>query len=149
MSPNDDREEIVWIDGEIVPANRASVSVLDHGFLFGDGVFEGIRVTAAGIFRFDDHMRRLETAVRAIGLEIDGGMDRVRDVARETTRAWGPREGYLRLIVNAWRWRLGAQSGELPNALDRLHRRRACLSLGRESGAWRRFDHLQLAAAGG
>ena len=91
---------IVWIDGKIVPADEARVSVLDHGFLYGDGVFEGIRVTPAGIFRFEDHMKRLETASRAVGIEVPGGIDRVREVARETTRAWGPREGYLRLILS-------------------------------------------------
>jgi branched-chain amino acid aminotransferase len=93
-------EEIAWVDGKIVPAREARISVLDHGFLFGDGVFEGIRVTPAGIFRFDDHIKRLATAMRAVGIEVEGGMDRVREVARETTRAWGAREGYLRLIVS-------------------------------------------------
>jgi branched-chain amino acid aminotransferase len=93
-------EEIAWVDGKIVPAREARISVLDHGFLFGDGVFEGIRVTPAGIFRFDDHMKRLATAMRAVGIDVEGGMDRVREVARETTRAWGAREGYLRLILS-------------------------------------------------
>ncbi len=93
-------EEIAWVDGKIVPAREATIPVLDHGFLFGDGVFEGIRVTPLGIFRLDDHIKRLSTAMRAVGIEIEGGMDRVREVACETTRAWGTREGYLRLIVS-------------------------------------------------
>ena len=93
-------QEIAWVEGKIVSAREARIPVLDHGFLFGDGVFEGIRVTPVGIFRFDDHMKRLETASRAVGIEVEGGMDRVRDVARETTRAWGRRDGYLRLIVS-------------------------------------------------
>ena len=93
-------KEIAWVEGKIVPASEARVSVLDHGFLYGDGVFEGIRVTPAGIFRFDDHMKRLEIAIRAVGITVPGGMDQIREVARETTRAWGPREGYLRLIVS-------------------------------------------------
>ncbi len=94
-----DEQEIAWVEGKIVPAREARVPVLDHGFLYGDGIFEGIRVTPAGIFRFDDHMRRFETASRAVGIAVAGGMDRVREVARETTRAWGPRAGYLRLIL--------------------------------------------------
>jgi branched-chain amino acid aminotransferase len=93
-------QEIAWVEGKIVPASEARVPVLDHGFLYGDGVFEGIRVTQAGIFRFDDHMKRLEIAIRAVGITVPGGMDRIRQVARETTRAWGPHEGYLRLIVS-------------------------------------------------
>lgn len=100
MSDTASEEAIAWVDGKIVPASEARVSVLDHGFLFGDGVFEGLRLTAAGIFRFEDHLRRLEIATRAIGLSIEGGMDPVRSVARETALAWGPREGYLRLIVS-------------------------------------------------
>jgi branched-chain amino acid aminotransferase len=92
-------QSICWIEGKILPASEARIPVLDHGFLFGDGVFEGIRVTRRGIFRFADHMKRLETAARAIGLAVPGGFERVHDAARETTRAWGPREGYLRLVV--------------------------------------------------
>lgn len=92
--------EIAWVEGEIMHADRARIPVLDHGFLFGDGVFEGIRVTPKGVFRFDDHIKRLETACRAVGIEIEGGMERVREVIRETTRAWGSQEGYLRLIVS-------------------------------------------------
>lgn len=95
-----DANAIAWVDGAIVPASEARIPVLDHGFLFGDGVFEGIRVTDRGIFRLDDHMKRLATAGRAVGIEPTGGFERVREVARETTRAWGARDGYLRLIVS-------------------------------------------------
>lgn len=95
------REEsaIAWVDGKIGPASEARIPLLDHGFLFGDGIFEGIRVTSAGVFRLDEHMKRLATAGRAVGIEPVGGFARVREVACETTRAWGPRAGYLRLIV--------------------------------------------------
>ena len=71
-------ERIAWIDGKIVPAEEARVSVLDHGFLYGDGVFEGIRVTPVAIFRFEDHMKRLETASRAVGIEIADCLARYR-----------------------------------------------------------------------
>ncbi|HKK51453.1 MAG TPA: branched-chain amino acid aminotransferase, partial [Myxococcota bacterium] len=69
-------EEIAWIDGEIVPAREARISVLDHGFLFGDGVFEGIRRTSGGIFRLEDHLTRLATAARMVGIEMPGGVRR-------------------------------------------------------------------------
>lgn len=97
---SDGDQAIAWVDGKIIPATEAKVSLLDHGFLFGDGIFEGIRVTPAGIFRFDDHIKRLETAGRAVGISPKGGFERVRQVACETTRAWGRRAGYLRLIVS-------------------------------------------------
>jgi branched-chain amino acid aminotransferase len=109
-------EPIAWIDGEIVAASEARVPILDHGFLFGDGVFEGIRVTPAGIFRFDDHMKRLATAARVVGIEVDGGFERVREVARETTRAWGARHGYLRLIITRGVGALGIDPSTCPEA---------------------------------
>jgi branched-chain amino acid aminotransferase len=105
---------IAWIDGKIVAASDARIPVLDHGFLFGDGIFEGIRVTPAGIFRLNEHMKRLETAGRAVGIEPTGGFERVREVACETTRAWGPRHGYLRLIVSRGVGALGIDPATCP-----------------------------------
>lgn len=105
---------IAWVDGEIIAATEARLPILDHGFLFGDGVFEGIRVTPAGIFRFDAHMKRLETAARAIGLDLEGGFDQVREVARSTTRAWGARHGYLRLIITRGVGALGIDPSTCP-----------------------------------
>ncbi len=99
MSGETTDRSLCWIDGKIMPAAEARISVLDHGFLFGDGVFEGIRLTSRGIFRFADHMKRIETAARAIGLEVPGGFERVALAAREATRAWGPGAGYLRLVI--------------------------------------------------
>jgi branched-chain amino acid aminotransferase len=107
-------QTICWIDGKILPASEARIPVLDHGFLFGDGVFEGIRVTHRGIFRFADHMKRLETAARAIGLAVPGGFERVHEAARETTRAWGAREGYLRLVVTRGVGALGIDPSTCP-----------------------------------
>lgn len=107
-------ESIAWIEGAIVPASEARIPVLDHGFLFGDGVFEGIRVTPAGIFRLDDHMRRLSTAALAVGIEPPDGIDRLREIARETARAWGPRDGYLRLILSRGVGALGIDPSSCP-----------------------------------
>lgn len=107
-------EPIAWVDGEIVSAALARLPILDHGFLFGDGVFEGIRLTPAGIFRFDDHMKRLATAACAVGIEVPGGFERVREVARLTTRAWGARSGYLRLIITRGVGALGIDPATCP-----------------------------------
>ena len=109
-----EQDAIAWIDGQIMPAAEARLPILDHGFLFGDGIFEGIRVTPAGIFRFEDHMKRLATAARAVGIEVPGGFERVREVARETTRAWGARAGYLRLIVTRGVGALGIDPATCP-----------------------------------
>lgn len=112
---NGSDEAIAWVEGRIVPAAEARVPLLDHGVLFGDGIFEGIRVTHAGIFRLDDHMKRLATAGLAVGIEPEGGFARVREVACETTRAWGPREGYLRLIVMRGVGALGIDPSTCPS----------------------------------
>ena len=74
-------EAIAWVEGRIGPAAEARIPILDHGFLFGDGVFEGIRVTERGIFRLDDHMKRLATAGLATGIGPPEVFERAREVA--------------------------------------------------------------------
>ena len=90
----------VWIEGRIVDGAEARVPATDHGYLYGDGVFEGMRVYHRRLFRLEDHLERLATAARAIALEIPGGIDAVREIALQTARAFGRDEAYLRLIVS-------------------------------------------------
>jgi branched-chain amino acid aminotransferase len=90
----------IWIDGAIAEQGEAKVSVLDHGFLYGDGVFEGIRGYGGRIFRLEDHLRRLATGARVIGLEIPGGVDAVRRIVLATARAHGEPDAYIRLVVS-------------------------------------------------
>jgi branched-chain amino acid aminotransferase len=97
----------VWIDGRIVDGAEARVPVTDHGFLYGDGVFEGIRVYDRRVFRLDDHLARLRTAARAISLEIPGGTDALRAIVLETARAFGEDDAYVRLIVSRGEGALG------------------------------------------
>jgi branched-chain amino acid aminotransferase len=89
----------IWMNGRIVPLEEAKVSVLDHGLLYGDGIFEGIRIYGAMVFRLPDHLHRFATSAKAIGLTLPGGLDAVREIVLETARAFGEREGYLRLIA--------------------------------------------------
>ena len=89
----------VWIDGSIVDGADAKISVFDHGFLYGDGVFEGMRAYSGRLFRLDDHMRRLATSARALDLAIPGGIDHVRDVVLRTVAATGSPDAYIRLLV--------------------------------------------------
>ena len=63
---------IAYVDGKWTPAEEASVSVLDHGLLYGDGVFEGIRVYGGRPFLLDEHLDRLEASARAIVLDLPG-----------------------------------------------------------------------------
>jgi branched-chain amino acid aminotransferase len=91
---------LVYVDGTIVPKEEAKISVFDHGFLYGDGVFEGIRVYGGNIFRLDQHMVRLYESARSIALQIPMSRERLtRDVVR-TVAANGKRDAYIRLVVS-------------------------------------------------
>lgn len=104
----------VWIDGRVVDGGEARVPVTDHGFLYGDGVFEGMRVYSRRLFRLDDHMARLRTGARCIGLEIPGGTERMREVVLETARAFGADDAYVRLVVSRGEGALGVDPTTCP-----------------------------------
>jgi branched-chain amino acid aminotransferase len=102
----------VWIDGRVVDGKDARISVLDHGLLYGDGIFEGLRIYGRRVFRLEAHLKRFAISAKAICLELPGGIDAARDVALETARAFGEDEAYLRLI---------ATRGEGPLGIDPTH----------------------------
>ncbi|MCH8891163.1 MAG: branched-chain-amino-acid transaminase [Myxococcales bacterium] len=89
----------VWIEGEVVDGSEARISVLDHGLLYGDGVFEGIRIYGRSVFRLEDHLQRFASAAKALWLELPGGTEAVREIVLETARAYGADEAYVRLIA--------------------------------------------------
>ena len=102
----------VWIDEGLRDGDAASVPVLDHGLLYGDGVFEGIRVYARRVFRLDAHLQRLALGARAVGIELPGGIARMRYVVLETARAFDRDDAYVRLIVTRGDGPLGVDPGE-------------------------------------
>jgi branched-chain amino acid aminotransferase len=106
----------VWIDGEIVDGDQARIPVTDHGLLYGDGVFEGIRVYAGRIFRLDAHMARFEAAARAIALDLPGGIAAVRAIVLATVRAHGADAAYIRLIATRGEGALGVDPTTCPRA---------------------------------
>ena len=77
----------VWIDGKLYDKDDARISVFDHGLLYGDGVFEGIRVYGGCIFRLREHLERLWDGARYIMLEIPMTVDEAIDAVVETVRA--------------------------------------------------------------
>lgn len=91
--------KLVWLDGRLVPAEQATVSVFDHGLLYGDGVFEGIRVYNGRIFKLASHLRRLADSAKAIRLELPQSLDDLAEATRQTVDANGCRDGYIRLCV--------------------------------------------------
>ena len=105
----------VWIDGAVVDGAEARVPVTDHGFLYGDGIFEGMRIYGRRIFRLEDHLRRLAVSARAVGLTIPGGLDAVRELLFETARAHDADEAYVRLIVSRGEGALGVDPTTCPD----------------------------------
>lgn len=93
------KESKIYIDGKMFPESEAKVSVFDHGLLYGDGIFEGIRFYNGRIFRCEEHMERLWDSARSICLEIPMSVEKMTDALRETIKLNGLRDGYVRLIV--------------------------------------------------
>ncbi len=89
----------VWLDGRLVDRQDAKITVFDHGLLYGDGVFEGIRAYSGRIFELEAHIRRLYESARAIRLEISMGMADLAAAITETVAANGIADGYVRLVV--------------------------------------------------
>jgi branched-chain amino acid aminotransferase len=90
---------LVYVDGEFHPAREAKVSVFDHGLLYGDGVFEGIRLYSGCAFRLDQHLDRLFDSARHLMLEIPRTRDELREIVCETCRRNELTNGYVRLVV--------------------------------------------------
>jgi len=91
----------IYLDGRFVSKREdASVSLFDHGFLYGDGVFEGIRIYNGRIFRLEDHLDRLYGSATGIGLDIPMDREAMRKIVLETARRSGLEEAYVRLVVS-------------------------------------------------
>lgn len=89
----------IWLDGKLVPTAEANVNVFSHGLLYGDGVFEGIRIYNKRIFECAAHMRRFERSLKAIRLEIPWTTDEVVSAMELTHRTNGIGNGYIRLCA--------------------------------------------------
>jgi branched-chain amino acid aminotransferase len=89
----------IWLDGKLVNEADAKVSVFDHGLLYGDGVFEGIRVYDGRAFELEAHLRRLYNSAKVIRLEISLDKGELADAIKKTVEANGIVDGYIRLVV--------------------------------------------------
>ncbi len=106
----------VWIEGQIVEGRDAKISVTDHGLLYGDGVFEGMRVIAGRVFRIEQHLARLAVGARSIGLELPHTLDDIQFIVEDTVRAHGEREAYIRLVITRGEGPLGVDPTTCPRA---------------------------------
>ena len=97
----------VYINGQFHDKQDAKISVYDHGLLYGDGVFEGMRSYGGKVFRLQQHLERLWNSARAIWLEIPFTQDEMADAVNDTLRTNNIEDGYIRLIVTRGEGTLG------------------------------------------
>ncbi len=92
-------EKLVYIDGKFYPASEAKISVFDHGLLYGDGVFEGIRVYDGLVFKLKEHVDRLFDSAKVIKLDIPMTKEEMVNAVVETLRINRIKNGYVRIVV--------------------------------------------------
>ncbi|OGS49297.1 MAG: branched-chain-amino-acid transaminase [Euryarchaeota archaeon RBG_16_68_13] len=92
-------ENLAYLDGKFVPSSEAKVTIFDHGLLYGDGVFEGIRAYNRRVFKLERHVHRMFQSARAIDLKIPGTEEAFGDLILETCRRNNLVDGYIRPIV--------------------------------------------------
>ena len=105
----------IFINDRLVPEAEARISVFDHGLLYGDGVFEGLRSYAGRVFRLDAHLDRLWASARAICLEIPLAKETLAKAVIDTLAANGLEDGYIRLIVTRGAGTLGLDPNRCSN----------------------------------
>ena len=106
----------IYIDGEWYPRETAKISVFDHGMLYGDGVFEGIRVYNRRIFRLDAHLDRLYASARALALTIPLSQADMAATVRAAVARNRQEDGYIRLVVTRGAGDLGIDPRSCPKA---------------------------------
>ncbi len=107
-------EKLIYLNGKYVEKSKAKVSVFDHGFLYGDGVFEGIRVYEGNIFKLEEHLCRLFSSAKSIMLSIPMGMEELKEAVAETVRKNNLSDAYIRLVVSRGEGDLGLNPTKCP-----------------------------------
>ncbi|EHQ90352.1 branched-chain-amino-acid transaminase [Desulfosporosinus youngiae] len=98
---------IIYLNGAFVPEEEAKVSVFDHGFLYGDGIFEGIRAYHGRVFKLEEHLKRLYESAKSINLSIGLTKQEMQEVVLESLRRNGLKDAYIRLVVSRGKGDLG------------------------------------------
>jgi branched-chain amino acid aminotransferase len=106
----------IWIDGKFYERDNAKISVYDHGVLYGDGVFEGIRVYKGRIFECEAHLRRLMDSARAIRLTVPRTSEQLKAAMEESVAVNNFSDCYIRLVVTRGVGYLGLNPNKCPTA---------------------------------
>ncbi|WP_230499119.1 branched-chain-amino-acid transaminase [Pseudoneobacillus rhizosphaerae] len=99
--------QMIFLSGKFVKKEEAVVSVYDHGFLYGDGVFEGIRVYSGNVFRLENHLKRLYESAHSIMLTIPYTLEEMTQIIVETVRINELQSAYIRVVVSRGQGNLG------------------------------------------
>jgi branched-chain amino acid aminotransferase len=105
---------VIYCNGEFVPESEAKVSIFDHGFLYGDGIFEGIRAYNGRVFKLYEHLKRLYESAKSINLKITISIDEMQEIVLETLRRNELKDGYVRLVVSRGKGNLGLDPRTCP-----------------------------------
>ncbi|MEJ2479497.1 MAG: branched-chain-amino-acid transaminase [Acidihalobacter sp.] len=100
-------EPTCWLDGEFVQASEARISIFDHGLLYGDGVFEGIRFYDRRAFRLREHLLRLQRSASAILLQLPYPLEQFAEAVEQLVSTFSEPDGYLRVVVTRGKGALG------------------------------------------
>ncbi len=111
-----DSQPLIYLDGKLLPESEAKISVFDHGLLYGDGVFEGIRIYNGRVFKLAEHLTRLYESARSILLTVPLSIQEMEKATLETVAANGLRDGYIRLVVTRGVGSLGLNPYQCPKA---------------------------------
>jgi branched-chain amino acid aminotransferase len=106
----------IWLDGKFVDSSKAKVSVFDHGLLYGDGCFEGIRIYNGKILKLRSHIVRMFESAAAIRLQPGYSIDEIEEAIRETVEINQQKDGYIRLVFTRGKGTLGLNPFLCPTA---------------------------------
>lgn len=90
----------IYVNGDIVPEEEAKISVFDHGYLYGDGIFEGIRAYEGRVFRLNEHIDRLYKSAKTIMMEIPLSQEEMKSVILKTIRENKLQDAYIRVVIS-------------------------------------------------
>lgn len=109
-----DSEPFVYVDGEFYPKSQAKISVFDHGLLYGDGVFEGIRAYNGSVFKLKEHINRLFQSAHAMMFHMPMTKEQIIEAVLETLRKNKMKDAYIRLVVTRGMGDLGLDPRKCP-----------------------------------
>ena len=92
-------QKLVWLNGEVTPLEDAKTSVADHSFLYGDGLFEGIRIYHHKVFKLDEHLDRLYHGIKYLNYKMTITQPQLRQIILDTCKKSDMDAGYIRLNV--------------------------------------------------